>query len=482
MPSVQLATKLNKFNTKYQINFDVDAMVNEARIDDAIDEYKFDRKDRSIVNAERYYKTLTKLIDESLTTKTKISSSGVYNLEEFNFTRFINEFEEIVADKNNELEQPRERSRFEKMSFTDLLNKVKNNAKIYNQSLKDIWAHKIVDNKSPFTYRDLETVTNRAIGAIEGSLDRGADKFSRSDLANIVYAKEAMEKVRQSRTGWWKVFNLLENYREYKYLRDLTAKVTEYTEKRYPVGTILEKMPTGLLKNAYENPITTSEADKVEQVKEFFKEENQKRSEISNVAEEMEKVVENPKTKENLIEDILKALPKGGFPDALKRNFLNSNNMTASLIDNIQSYNQTFDNYVGNGSTPEAVMPEMVGQVFEKAFSMAGTLGYIADKEKLVAAQAITDAMLKKISPVALDSEKLGKFAEGYVLNNASQFTEITGFDASDLPVEEARADYDMLTRELINVNEANLNSAAKIVEPVQPNTQIKPPMIAGNN
>ena len=89
------------------------------------------------------------------------------------------------------------------------------------------------------------------------------------------------------------------------------------------MNEILENAPQEMLKTAYENPID----DKAE-----LKETNKINRQVSNVEEKMKAVINDPATKESLTEDILKSLPKNGFPEAVQRNFLENKEQQKSLM------------------------------------------------------------------------------------------------------------------------------------------------------
>lgn len=472
MISVELQNKLNKFNETYHVRFDIEGMESDVlKFAKTDDDFMFESVDDEVAYKENYYDVMKRLLRSSLNARTKISAEGKYSLDDFNVVRFLHDYEDLMAQKNAESKEPRDRAPFENTKFNDLLDRAKGITQPYNQSVYGIWADKIADAKDKFSFRDLRAVTDRAINAIEASLDGGNDTYKRSDLVNVVYAKAAMEKVRESRTGWWKFWNLLENYREYRYLEDLSKKVTEYRESLYPVNEILENAPQEILKNAYENP--TASKDGVEQAA-------GQRRQLTNVEEKMKEVIKEPATKDSLTEEILKSLPEGGFPDALKENFLKTQ-ILPQMMDKMQECNRDFDRVIENRlMTPETQMLYVVEKMYDKVFPMSVTLGYTDEKDQILAAQVITDAVLKKLSPVALDPEKLGQFADGYVVNNANAYSNITGFRADDPAMTEARQAFNAMKVDKVEVPEAADVSNAPMVQPIQNSAPVARPPYTG--
>jgi hypothetical protein len=118
--------------------------------------------------------------------------------------------------------------------------------------------------------------------------------------------------------------------------------------------------------------------------------------------------------------------------------------------------------------TPNVQMLYFVESMFEKAFPMPVTLGYSEDKDIIVAAQVITDAVLKKLSPVALNPDELGVFANGYVVNNPNAYVNITGIAETDTPMIDAKNAFNAMSSDKVEVFEAITENNAPIVQPVQ--------------
>ena len=473
MLSEELQKKLDDFNAKYNVHFDIESMENSARIDDSFEEYKFDKKDPQAARVERYYKTLMELLDKAIIEKTKITGNGQYDIGNFNLTQFVDSFEALLAQRSKEL-GVQDRPPFETIKRSSLFNRVHAAADQYNQPVYGIWAKTILDKK--FTYRDLKAVSDNAVNSIEANRDSADGVISRRDLTNVVYAKEAMEKVRQSRTGWWKLFHLYENFKEWQYLTSLTEKVTEYAEAKFRVKEILDEANPEMLKTAYDKPSNGADGVKPEAKKEVKK----SLDEVS-VADEMQKVIGQPNMSAKLTDEIMSVIPEGGFNNEMKRNFLSA--QIHSLTDAMQSYNRGFDDAIEAGEAAESQMPEIAEGMFQKAYSMVGTLGYETEKEQVLAAQAIADVMLKKLSPVALDTEKLGDFANGYVCKNSEKCSELTGLEENDPALADVKAVYEVSNeqndRQEMNVPDAAMSDDGPKVSPVQTSAPVvKPPII----
>lgn len=467
MLSVELQNKQTAFNQKYGVNFDVEKMQSDTLRFALLDESLFDKIGDDVAKSENYFMFMRRMLLNSLDAKTNVSAEGKYNLENFDFANFINEFEEIVSQNNAESKNPQPRKPFEGFKYDALLQRVKGVAQPYNQSVYGIWSAKITNRKIKFTYENLKAVTDGAISAIETSITNADESFARKDLINIVYAKEAMAQVRASRTGWWKFWHWYDNYKEGKYYDALVKKVEEYTEKGFSVGKILEEAPQELLKNAYIKTASAEERE-LDAAVQRIQEAERKKQQMSGVYEKMEQVIAKPETMDAIVEDIMKALPQGGFQEATQKTIL-KNNILPEMIKKAQDCNREFDKAIASRTmTANVQMLYFVESLFEKAFPMPVTLGYSEDKDMIVAAQVITDAVLKKLSPVALNAEELGVFANGYVVNNPNAYVNITGFVETDTAMIEAKNAFNVMNSDKVEVLEAITENNAPIVQPVQ--------------
>ena len=479
MLSNELFEKVVAFNRRYSVKFDVEAMERAAKIDAAFDSFNFDRKSDKKANAERYYNTLTLLLDESLTAKTKINSTYLdYDLGDFNIMRFINDFEEIIAQRNNELENPRSRAPFEGMKYNALVDKVKEGVKPYNKTVYGIWADKITKNK--ITYKDLQAITDTAISAMDSSIRAKSTTYSQKDLTNVVLAKAAMEQVRQSRTRWWKFWHLLDNYREQKYLEALTEKVEAYKKAKLPVDTVLQNANKEMLKKAYEEPVEGVEKDAVKVEKRGEK------AKMSPVADLLRPALMSPdfvpKTADYLAERfscMMEGIP--GYSNVVK-GILKKSEGVISLPNKIDALNKQFDAGLAEGKDLKALMETYVNKIGEISYDALTPLNYVSTQTRLATMQVMTDYIMKNYSPVTQAPEQLKEFGDCYILKNPAQVAARLGIMEQASVFFYAQEEYNDFCREGIEVPEAGGEPAAPKGEPVQPSAPVVSPPFAGNN
>ena len=151
--------------------------------------------------------------------------------------------------------------------------------------------------------------------------------------------------------------------------------------------------------------------------------------------------------------------------------------VTDALINEAQQANKRFDEIVGDGGNAQKQLVHCVRQVFQRAYLLTSSVGYMDVKEQLVAAQVMTDVVMKKLSPVAFETETYAKFANGYVLNNPKEFSDVTEMDGTEYAFTEAKKAYDGMDREGIKVNEVNVENGA-VVPPVENVPKVNAPVI----
>ena len=149
-----------------------------------------------------------------------------------------------------------------------------------------------------------------------------------------------------------------------------------------------------------------------------------------------------------------------------------------TLIRQAQENNETFDGGMAYGENPQKLMVTCVKKIYEKAYMLSSSLGYMQAQDQLVAAQVMTDVIMKNLSPVALEIDKYAEFANGYVLNHPNKFYEVTGMDGTEFAFTEAKKSYeDIMNREEVKISELQPNENKKVVAPVEEVPSINVPI-----
>jgi hypothetical protein len=192
-----------------------------------------------------------------LNAKTKINANANYDLSDFKLEEFVNSFEEIMKESHEQSGSTRERKPFEGMLFKSIIDRAKQSLEPYNVPLYSVWARKTLDGK--LTYKDLKSITDGAMLRVENAHESGNTAVNENDVANVVYAHEAMFRICQSRGFWWKAFHLIDNYYEQKYLETLSERIATYTGRNYPVDRILDNVPDSAVGQVYGNVASPTE-------------------------------------------------------------------------------------------------------------------------------------------------------------------------------------------------------------------------------
>ena len=173
----------------------------------------------------------------------------------------------------------------------------------------------------------------------------------------------------------------------------------------------------------------------------------------------------------------MKKLPAGKNVTLLKS--LLKNMGVKPLMDEAQKANSEFDEMVAGGFDKNKLMASTVHKMFKKAYSLTDMLGYHDLGDKLVAAQAMTDVLIKNLSPATLEPETYASFANGYAFNNPGKFEDVTQMDGTEPVFMDAKKTYDEMNREVVQISGFDDKPEA-IVPPVKqqpsheaPNLQI---------
>ena len=448
--SQELQAKLNVFNAKYGIEFDLENMENNYRKLAYMDNFMFKAKPEAQREADIFFKMVKTMMLASFEARTTLSATNSnYTVGDFNIETFVNEMEELVSERNLEYDEPRERKEYAGAKYSSLIANVKKAAEPYNKTIYGIWATKVLNSEDDLSFYNLKELTDPATERIQNGMEQ--QNYLRSDLANVVYAREAMAMVRAQRTRWWKFWHPIDNYREKAYLKDLTAKVEAYKATSHlPVKHVLDACES-LLKNAYGKGVVKEKEVPVEK--------------------KLDKIIDDPHLKEELIPEIIAALPEPADVSYKSMQGTMLNTMLDEISKEMSRQNRRYFDAIADEVDQETAMKELVGIMFDQVNNMIGMLGYGEAQDALVASQLLLDVVLKKMSPVAVDPE-LAKYAQGYVLNNANKFTKYTSYEMGDTVMVAATEAFNKMTSKDEKKNEVVDENANNKIEDKEVNKE----------
>lgn len=480
MAGERYAAEYGNFNGKYNIGIDISDHYDILKQFKSIDNFTFNADPRRAAQT-LYMDTLTDALTSYLENKTKMENGKAYDMSDVSIGDFIEDFERVMQAKYlDELEEGKAPTRvpFEGASFGGVANAAWNRMSGFNKPLPDVWADSIL-NKT-FSLSDMMNITEESRRSLSSAdLENLGDK--RKDLANIVMAKQAMEKVRAGRGFWWKLWagNWSRNSEEKKYLEELKNRIQGYRENRLPVDEVEAKVSalsgvydklrtsvrnhkakstaqTETQPNATENQpvkisvdldkeqkvnetekkqetvVKTSNEPNVEQrdakPKEKEKEPEQRDAKPQENEKNEEQRLANLKEKEKTVEQLAKnPNVKAKAVEQFKQWFNKKANIPAGLV---PFFSQVLYDHVleraqemwgALNEKDEAAREKQIAEgainVFISAHTHLGTLK-LDFADHLAAAQKITDMMINQFSPVAFD-DKYAKYGNGYFLNTA---------------------------------------------------------------
>ena len=210
-----------------------------------------------------------------------------YNTSDVQIGEFIVGFEKVMQAKfldEKENNPDLKREPYDGQQLTDVASEVWERVKYFNNPLPDVWANRI--KKGNYTFEDLKKVTDTSIRNLEGAWAGSDLGEKKKDLADIIMAKQAMDKVKSQRTIAWRlnIFNLKRWIQENMYASELKAKIKTYTRRRLPVGNavpdeytkpMFSKALTRLIK-FLKNPLASQQVENKESVKNVSLDDNVK--------------------------------------------------------------------------------------------------------------------------------------------------------------------------------------------------------------
>ena len=372
-------------------------------------------------------------------------------MRNFSADAFINEFEDLMATKfEAEKTDDRQRRPFEGLNR----NTLKNFVNSYNKNLSDTWVDKI--KKGTMTIEEMQAITNNAYDLlmVKDKNPHYMPANKKSALMNVVAARRAMEKLRKQRGRWWRFWNWRISGREEKYLKKLETQVSELSKANYLVGYALGSSNQKLMEQPKGDSLDSIPEGEAVYV-------------IDKVAEKIAPLVKNTN---KFTEQLLNAIPNGRELGKGKEKEVNSHVWT-TLNAMVQSYNQNYDNDQAAKSNFEGVVKGEALILFEDLMGVAEMLDYKTQQERIVAAQIMTDMIMKEYTPVRFHPEKYAKYASGYALNNPNATSILKKADPND--IEAARSEYNKIVENKEKENavkeappeETNVINADKTVE-----------------
>ena len=348
---------------------------------------------------------------------------------------FLLEFENLMQEKYaSDLaegkETKRDRKPFEGMEYGDLARLMLNRIHKYDRSLSDIWAEKITEDIS--VMETLKSITDEAVKQIDASIAKIRESFSAEpfwykpgEVKSLATAKKTMDKVIAGRSVWWILnpMNWRRNWQERSYRRALNRALNGYRKNGLTEAlqaTILGEDERSVLHG-------TSEALEKSIVEQKALEQNPKPVEKAEVVKE---TVNSNEARVNFADPTIMATIKEEIDNAIDFSKVNSplktsagmkgiwmNQIYGYIHSNMKTIWEQFEN-ANDAAAKEKVLANGAKTLFMSVKSNLSMLQISTSVDSFDMAQKITDAILQKYSPVALD-EKYAQYGKQYFIKNA---------------------------------------------------------------
>ena len=432
-------------------------------------------------SAQQYERLAANAALKYFESSTTFQENGSKQLKGFDHSKFIADFEALMqARYDSKLEEGVEaekRTPFDGSDKEKLKIAINASANKVNKPLAELWADKL--KSGALKIEDVKmtaTLLHNALFASNAKKEEMGGK-----LRDFVAAREAVKELRESRKGirgfFWKLFNREQNRQEKELLEilELEVKALEDVPYEYDVNSAFREAtsvtPWGknLLErsNAVDLSIDKREPEKFpmnveeEKVNISVNEVNDNIKEIAedNVVSRLEPIINDREYIEEFSEKLFAAVPNGKeLVQGKEKEFVTLFSATLKLL--IQNYNGKYDKMQANKQDPEPLVKSMLDLVFADAStSFSNIIGYKTTEEKLLAAQIMSDMIMKEFTPVRFQPEKYGKYASGYVLNNVEEFRDIAKENKKDIAAAKAKFNHEVPEQSLASENPNYLNN-----------------------
>ena len=464
MAGERYAAELKEFNKKYTLNFSIS------------DNYDFKKKMKALSNfamnanyanadLNLYVETLTGALSAKLESISKIESGRLYRPVDFSIGDFIESFDKLMqakfADEAKENKTPNTHKPLEGATYAAVANAVWKQVKRFDKPTPDIWAESML--RGNLTLEDIKSVLDPAKERILHGNNKEVDDSELSDYLNVYMAKQALDKVIEKRSFWWKAWpgNWRQWYRESQYAEQLGNDLLSYSllgnmpneedlkelTERSMIGGAKDKLNTFLKEKKAAEKNVSEEIEKAEEIEEeqYLIEGNEEEMDLDQMQATFKKNLLN-------IDDEIDAQDQITFPKPKNRadvkHLLLNKELTKEVKDRFEGIlskasNESTESRVDNifselglalGNTWLEDIQSQAIVFFRKTYTT------IQDKtpgmnvaEKLVAAQKMTDIMLNIYSPIASKPELAAQYGDKFAVQKMSNnnIQELTGYEGN---------------------------------------------------
>ena len=193
----------NEFNAKYGLNHNVYTEYIGMKALGTIDDFTMDTTPQQ-KEQKAYLSTLQSVLTTYLMKKTKMEFSNTYDMSDVSLGEFIDEFDKVMkairTDEAGKEKQSYEHTPYAGFTLEQVSKEVKNRVRGFNRPLTDIWAKQI--RSGTLSLEQVQLIANESIEGLNGVRAENIGEKEQKHLADIVMAKEAMEKAIKGRSFW----------------------------------------------------------------------------------------------------------------------------------------------------------------------------------------------------------------------------------------------------------------------------------------
>ena len=374
--------------------------------------------------ATNYVKWLSRTLSTYFANNVTPNDDGIYT-SSFKAQEFYDSFKRLAQAKYDS-ETPENETPHNVQEDADAKEKsikfvMSNCKKKYNNTLPEIWQEKL--KKGDITVDELNSITGKSTVILnDGKLSY--DKLQ-NHLSNVVAAHEAMQQLRDSRSGFlgwlWKLFHKEQNDAEKRCLNHLVGNLAHLSTRGYDVASMKNTLNG---KTVFGSTIKDKEkAKEVAKPKTNNTKKAKETAKIGPVAVTMSKSMAASEFMHDLVFEMKDSIPENNSKDTdLQFRFV----ISKGLVEKMNTFNLAFDAGISKGNSPESEMEKAVANIFKLTVKVSQAYTAPFEKDlKLETIKAIAKVAIDNCTAVACYPDELGGLVDGFIEKSAQEYTSI---------------------------------------------------------
>ena len=423
MPSQRYNDEYKIFNERFGLNnFPIKEHYNFKKKMKVFDSFTFNANSK---NADRnlYLECLLDTLTDKLESITKFEEGKTYQSESFSLGEFLIGYEGLMQSIHCDELGPGQlptRKPFEGASFKDIAAAVRIHVRKFDRPTHSLLIDDI--RKGKMSIDKLESITGPAIqrlNTMRPTNASGSWQWNRDlapDFASVHIAMRAMDQIVSRRTFWQRInlFRLRRNAKEERLLNSLKAIHADITNncQHNDIEDVYRMDNRSIIDGARQKLRDFAEKFKIEDLNPEAK---------ATSAKSAKELFADKQVTNHITNGIVEIASKGNVLSNVNKNSVTASWKSSSMFivtaaaDLINDMWKRFEK-TNDPAEKEKIIEKGAIDVFKNVRTRMGFFR-LEDKSTFIAAQRVTDLLLKTYSPIATD-ETYAKYANNYFITN----------------------------------------------------------------